>query len=131
MRLIGGGFLCYLGVTAVRAGRAVAAESARSGGLAAAYASTLALTLTNPLTILSFAAIFAGLGFASTSTSYVSAALLVLGVFLGSALWWLLLSTGIGLLRQRLHLAALRLVHRLSGMIILGLRLFRLATILR
>ncbi len=99
--------------------------------MAAAYASTLALTLTNPLTILSFAAIFAGLGFASTSTSYVSAALLVLGVFLGSALWWLLLSTGVGLLRQRLDLAALRWVNRLSGMMILGFGVFALASILR
>ncbi len=129
IRLIGGAFLCYLGVTTILARPAAAAASARSGGLAAAYASTLALTLTNPLTILSFAAIFAGLGF--TSTSYVSAALLVLGVFLGSALWWLLLSTGIGLLRQRLDLAALRWVNRLSGMMILGFGVFALASILR
>ena len=65
IRLIGGAFLCYLGVTTILARPAAAAASARSGGLAAAYASTLALTLTNPLTILSFAAIFAGLGFAA------------------------------------------------------------------
>jgi len=131
IRLIGGAFLCYLGVTTILARPASAAASARSGGLAAAYASTLALTLTNPLTIFSFAAIFAGLGFASTSTSYASAALLVLGVFLGSALWWLLLSTGVGLLRQRLDLAALRWVNRLSGMMILGFGVFALASVLR
>ncbi|HZC78306.1 MAG TPA: LysE family translocator [Ktedonobacterales bacterium] len=131
IRLIGGAFLCYLGVTTILARPASGAASPRPGGLAAAYASTLALTLTNPLTILSFAAIFAGLGFASTSASYVSAALLVLGVFLGSALWWLLLSTGVGLLRQRLDLAALRWANRLSGMMILGFGSFALASVLR
>lgn len=64
------------------------------------YTSTLALTLTNPATILSFIAIFAGLGI--TQTSYLSSVTLVVGVFSGSALWWLVLVSGVTHLRNRL-----------------------------
>src|SRR5689334_12291137 len=62
VRLIGGLFLCYLGVRTALAAPAAETRSSSTGGLASAYGSTLALTLTNPTTILSFAAVFAGLG---------------------------------------------------------------------
>ncbi|MGZ3666937.1 MAG: LysE family transporter, partial [Ktedonobacterales bacterium] len=108
------------------------AEQAATTGkysLAGAYASTLLLTLTNPSTILSFVAIFAGLGLASSGGSYAASAQLVLGVFLGSALWWLLLSTGVGMLRSRLDLRALRWVNRLSGLILLSFGLIALLSL--
>jgi threonine/homoserine/homoserine lactone efflux protein len=85
-----------------------------------AYASTFFLTLTNPMTILAFAAIFAGVGVASEGKGYFSAGILVLGVFLGSALWWVILSSGVGLFRKRFDLRALRWVNRVSGILILG-----------
>ncbi len=119
LRLIGGAFLCYLGsrIFATRpAGRSAAASGS---GLLGAYASTFFLTLTNPMTILSFAAVFAGLGLASTSASFASAAAVVAGVFLGSAAWWFVLSTSAGALRAKLDLARLRWVNRISGGIIL------------
>ncbi|HEY7126706.1 MAG TPA: LysE family transporter [Ktedonobacterales bacterium] len=87
-------------------------------GLISAYGSTLFLTLTNPLTILSFAAIFAGLGVASASGAYSAAGLLVLGVFLGSGLWWLFLSSVVGVFRARMGPRQLRWVNWLSGGII-------------
>jgi threonine/homoserine/homoserine lactone efflux protein len=88
------------------------------------------LTLTNPVTILSFAAVFAGLGVASSGANYGSATVLVLGVFAGSALWWLLLSGGVGLLRARFTPRALRWVNRTSGMVILGFGLYALVSLL-
>lgn len=118
LRLIGGAFLCSLGIRTLLAAPAEGAASVKGNGLVGAYASTLFLTLTNPLTILSFAAIFAGLGLASTSGNYVSAATLVLGVFVGSAAWWLLLSGGVSLLRSRFDARAMRWVNRISGGII-------------
>lgn len=118
LRLIGGAFLCYLGIRTLLAAPAERAAPVKGNGLVGAYASTLFLTLTNPLTILSFAAIFAGLGLASTSGNYVSAAMLVLGVFIGSAAWWLLLSSGVSLLRSRFDARAMRWVNRVSGVII-------------
>jgi threonine/homoserine/homoserine lactone efflux protein len=119
LSLIGAVFLCYLGLKTLLAQPAEQAASARGDDLVAAYFSTFVLTLTNPMTIISFAAIFAGLGLASASGSYVSAGVLVLGVFVGSALWWLLLSGGVGIFRSRLDHHGLQWVNRISGAIII------------
>ena len=85
-----------------------------------AYGSTLFLTITNPMTIISFAAVFAAMGLAGGTTNYAGAALLVSGVFFGSAAWWLLLSGGVGLFREKLNNDHLRWVNRVSGAIIAG-----------
>jgi len=121
LRLIGGAFLCWLGARTFLARPAEAAAQAAGGaGLLGAYASTLVLTLTNPMTILSFAAVFAGLGVGAAGGGYGAAAVLVLGVFAGSALWWLVLSGAVGLLRHRVTPRGLRWVNRASGTIIAG-----------
>ncbi len=120
LRLIGGGFLCYLGIKTFLAQVEERPASAKGGSLFGAYASTFFLTITNPLTILSFAAAFVGLEAAGTSSNYASAAILVLGVFFGSALWWLTLSVIVGLFRARFTPHALRWVNRISGVIIAG-----------
>ena len=130
IRLIGGAFLCYLGLKIFFAAPAKQEASIKGGGLAGAYASTFILTLTNPLTILSFAAIFAGLGIGSAQGNYLSAGVLVLGVFMGSALWWLILSTGVGFLGGKLHANALQWVNRISGLIILGFGVVALLSLL-
>ncbi|MBE9111067.1 LysE family transporter [Nodosilinea sp. LEGE 07298] len=115
MQLMGGLFLCYLGVTTLRADPASEAAKLSSRGLWGAYASTLVLTLTNPATILSFIAIFAGLGLVGSSQSWAASLTLVVGVFLGSALWWLCLSWGVTLFSQRLTPARLKWLNRLAG----------------
>lgn len=130
LRLIGGAFLCYLGIRTFLARPAEQAASVKGNGLWGAYASTLFLTLTNPMTILSFVAIFAGLGLASTSTNYLTAAVLVLGVFLGSGLWWLLLVSVVGLFREKLDQRGLQWVNRISGIIITGFGLVALVSVL-
>lgn len=116
--LLGGLFLLYLGGRTLLAKPAEQGAASTHAGLAGAYLSTLALTLTNPMTILSFVAIFAGLGLASQA-DYGAASVLVLGVFFGSALWWLGLSIVVGWLRSRFEARALVWVNRLSGLIIL------------
>jgi threonine/homoserine/homoserine lactone efflux protein len=119
LRAIGGAFLLYLGARTFlsRPASDTAASSVRA--LPAAYASTLLLTLTNPLTILSFAVVFAGLGLASSGGDYLSAGLTVLGVFAGSACWWLLLSGAVSLFRSRFSYSGLWWVNRISGILIL------------
>jgi threonine/homoserine/homoserine lactone efflux protein len=119
-RLVGGAFLCYLGLKTFLARPAEQAAPAKGYGLVGAYASTLFLTLANPMTILSFAAIFAGLGVGSASGNYVFAGLLVSGVFMGSALWWLILSSTVGMLRTKFNPNGLRWVNRISGIVITG-----------
>jgi threonine/homoserine/homoserine lactone efflux protein len=120
LRLFGGAFLCYLGLKTVLSRPAKQAASAKGSGLAGAYGSTFLLTLTNPMTILSFAAVFAGLGLASAGGSYASAGILVFGVFTGSALWWLMLSGGVSLLRSKFDARRLEWVNRISGVVITG-----------
>ena len=118
LRLAGGLFLIYLGIRAFRSEPAPLRENGgASRSLGSAYATTLALTLTNPMTILSFAALFAGLGVV-TARDYATAGALVAGVFAGSALWWLILSGAAGLVRTRLRPEALRWVNRTAGVVI-------------
>lgn len=127
--LLGGTFLCYLGSKTFLAQPAEKPAQTRHSGLIGAYASTFLLTLTNPATILSFAAIFAGLGVASTGDP-LSAAILVLGVFLGSGLWWLILSGGVSLFQTKFTRARLRWVNRISGVIITAFGLAVLLSLL-
>lgn len=119
LRIIGGIFLCYLGITTFLAKPAQSAAEATGKGLIGAYASTFFLTVTNPLTILSFGAIFAGLGVASAGSNYLDSGILVLGVFLGSAIWWLLLSTGVSILRKKFDDRSLIWINKISGLIII------------
>lgn len=129
LHLVGGAFLCYLGLKTLLTKPAEQAASAAGKGLVSAYASTFLLTLTNPMTILSFAAIFAGLGMGSSSGNYITAGVLVLGVFIGSALWWLLLSGGVSVFRPRFNSQGLRWVNRISGVVITGFGLLALLTL--
>ena len=126
LRVGGGVFLVFLGVKTFLSRPAERPVAAGRGGLPGAYASTLALTLANPSTILSFAAIFASLGAGSADGSS-TALLLVPGVFLGSTLWWFVLSGATSLLRAKLPAGALRWVNRLSGAVLAGFGLVALS----
>jgi len=153
LRLAGGLFLVYLALRTIRAAppERAAADSPSGLRLAGAYSSTLVLTVSNPLTILSFAAIFAGLGLGSAAprspgsptvglsslgglaraaadsglgdlgpTSLGPALALVLGVFVGSAAWWLVLASVVARLRTRLTPRWVRRINLASGLIILA-----------
>jgi threonine/homoserine/homoserine lactone efflux protein len=118
LQVSGGIFLVYLGVRTFRARPSETPAAATASSLPGMFASTFFLTLTNPMTILSFTAIFAGLGLGNLATGRFSAAWMVTGVFTGSAAWWLLLSSGVSLLRSRFNHQAMRWVNRASGSII-------------
>jgi threonine/homoserine/homoserine lactone efflux protein len=129
LRLIGGLFLCVLGIKTLLSKPAEKAASTKGNGLVVAYSSILLLTLTNPMTIISFVAIFTGLGLIGTSKNYLSAGILVFGVFIGSALWWLILCSGVGLFREKFNNRGLLWVNRISGVIITCFGLFALISI--
>jgi threonine/homoserine/homoserine lactone efflux protein len=113
----GGIFLLVVGVRALRRGGEVEPEPLADEALLGAYASTFALTITNPITILAFAAIFAKVGM-SGSAVYLDTAALVIGVFGGSLLWWLLLSFGIAALERALGRVRFAWINRISGAIL-------------
>lgn len=129
LRLIGGLFLLYLGYTTFRSVPAKTAEKIDDQGLLGAYTSAFFLTLTNPMTIMSFAAVFAGLGIGETGGNYILAGLVVFGVFIGSMLWWLLLSGTVNAFRATFNTKRLKYVNQFSGFIIAGFGFLSLLTI--
>ena len=118
LRWLGGLFLLYLDWRIFDSIPTEQNLALRSTDLLGDYASTFLLTLTNPVTILAFIGIFTGLGLAAGERNFTAAGLLVLGVFLGSLLWWLLLALAVGALRQRLTPAARRWLNRAAGAVI-------------
>ena len=120
MQVAGGLFLAYLGLSSLRAGVPDSLVPANSRGLISAYLSTYALTLANPLTILSFAGIFAGLGLGRTSGELHAATAMVVGVFAGSALWWLVLTGTVARLHGRISPALMRRANTVAGVVLLG-----------
>ena len=116
LRIGGGGLLLYIGITAFTADPLAGTQTQRDPeDLFNDYLSTFALTITNPITILAFLAIFAGIGFSGEEATLGHAAILVLGVWLGSLLWWAALSFGAGLVRLSFERRHLVWINRGSG----------------
>lgn len=131
VRLIGGLFLLYLGVKTLRSAPVdtrTAPPSDTKSAYLSDYLSALGLTITNPMTILMFAGIFTGAGFTDMTTSEAHLApLIVIGTFLGSTLWWVILTTLTGILRTRFTPRLMVWVNRISGAVIIGFALVTLA----
>ena len=141
LRVIGGVFLVYLGARTftrpplvlppLNKGPALAPQGLPHGAQAAFMAS-FRLVLANPMTVLGFAAMFAGLGAAPGRllSADSAAAVLVLGVFLGSMLWWLALSSLIGRVRHHIGVHSLTLINRLCGTVLTAFGLYAIAALL-
>ena len=128
--LVGGLFLLWLAWTTARAEpHDPAVVRPRRGGLAGAYLSILGLTLTNPMTILSFGALFAGLGV--TSGVPGDAGLVTLGVLLGSGAWWVLLTTVVSVVRGRVTTTWIRRINVASGVAIGAFAVVAIGTAVR
>jgi len=128
IRIIGGLFLLYLGIKLLLTSPHERSKTGCSDKSSwHACSTSYLLTLTNPATILSFVAIFAGLGLGTVNPDFASAIMLVLGVTLGSAVWWLLLSGGVAfILHRRLSRSFFRIINWISGSIILAFGIFAL-----
>jgi threonine/homoserine/homoserine lactone efflux protein len=118
LAIVGGVALLWLGARAFRARPADRPAEAGGRGLAPMFAATFLLTLANPSTLLSFAAVFAGLGLIGAMSGGTAAVVLTLGVFAGSMLWWVLLSGTVSALRSRVPHQALVWVNRASGLLL-------------
>jgi threonine/homoserine/homoserine lactone efflux protein len=118
LRLFGGIFLCYLGYRIYRTEPVAKKRINNVNGLVSAYATTFLLTVSNPVTLFSFVAIYAGWHVPSLNGHYIAAALLAAGVFSGSALWWVGLFIGLTMFHDKFNLRFLFWVHRVSGTVI-------------
>lgn len=132
--LIGGIILLYVGLTTVMMKSAPPVPPADAlpamTSLVGDYISGLILTITNPATVISFVAVFAGFGL-KTGGNYSAASLLAAGVFIGSATWWLILSSGTALFKHKVSQASINGINKISGAFIAGFGLFALVNILR
>jgi threonine/homoserine/homoserine lactone efflux protein len=127
LRLGGGAFLIWLGVQAWRqAGAPREMRVAATGGLARSFAIAVGLTLTNPATILSFVAYFGALGLAAGQGG---AAILVAGVFLGSALWWLCLSATLAIARTSVTQRLMSGIDHASAVVLAGFGAIAIASV--
>jgi len=127
LRLVGGLFLCTLGLK-VSCAKLVEWDMPSGGkGLLSNYISFFFLTLTYPMTILVFLGVFAGLGIGDIQDNVVSIVALVLGIFSGSMLWWVILISVIGSLRDKFNIHGLKWVNRISGILLM---IFGLAVLL-
>jgi threonine/homoserine/homoserine lactone efflux protein len=133
IHVVGACFLGWLGIRTILTPPAAPSKVAVAAtGLVGSYVTTLLLTLTNPTTILSFIAIFAGIGVVGTRSGApvsAGAGLTVLGIFCGSALWWLTLSGIVNMVRSRFTPEVMRWVNYLSGAILIGFALFAVLTL--
>jgi len=119
----GGAFLLWLAWSIWRAPVAERPAPAPGGAdLLRAFAGTFVLTLSNPATILSFIAVFGTLAGRVTVSSPWT---MIAGVALGSALWWLLLSTAVGRLRERFDARWRRRVNLASALVLAGFALWQ------
>lgn len=130
IRFFGGIFLLILALKSFRSQPATTEAKVRSTGLASHLVTTFFLTLTNPATIISFLALFAGAGLVSQSVNYVSSSALVFGIFSGSVIWSLFLTWLLSRFRTRITHTGLVWINRLSGLILLGFAVWALYTCL-
>ena len=127
--LVGGVFLLWLAWQTIRsAPTEEATVTTDRRGYAGAYFSILGLTLANPMTILSFAALFAGLGVTSGATG--DAVLVVIGVLLGSTAWWIAQTSAVALMRRRITPAWIHRINLVSGVVIGAFALVAIASAL-
>jgi len=129
LAIVGALFLGWMGVklllTKNEAGQAASVGAQKTGR---AFISVFALTLANPMTIISFVAVFASIA-GPTVLGHAAAGLMVVGVFLGSAIWWLMLSAGVALLSRQVGTSVLGLINRLGGLLLLGFAIWQILQI--
>lgn len=129
--LVGGLFLCGLGIETLKKKPPAKKMAPVFKGPAIAYVSAFFLTLTNPMTIMAFMAIFAGLGLGAAHKGYGPALNLIGGIFLGSCLWWVILTFGVAQLKQRLDGGFQKWINRASGLVLVIFGLWALVSLIQ
>jgi threonine/homoserine/homoserine lactone efflux protein len=130
LRLIGGLFLVYLGSKTFLTKPTLELRRVTHKTLINDFVTTFFLTLVNPTTILSFLAIFAGLGIGQIGGNYSHAFWLVLGIFIGSTIWWVILCEGVTFFRQKISQKVMTAINRGAGIVIAAFGILAWITLL-
>ena len=129
IRLVGGAVLIALGLVLIASRATTKRRPITAADLLHAFLSAFAITISNPITIFAFLAIFAGLGFTETASTTGRAALLVGGIFLGAVLWWTTLAAMVSWHRHRVSERTLAAIKGASGYLILGFGVYALVSV--
>ncbi len=113
-RLPGGLMLLVIAGLVWRRHPHIGADDTSSTGLVRSVAATFLLTISNPITVAAFAFLFVSYGL-TTGFDYVAAATVVGGVIAGSALWWLVLVSTVGLLHGHIEDRHLETFNRIAA----------------
>jgi len=124
IKIVGGLFLVYLGIKTFFAKNSSNSLKNNSNSIIKDYFSTFFLTLTNPMTIISFVGVFAGMGLVSGKHDFYDSIFLISGVFLGSGLWWLILSQSVNLFSKNKNNKFLNIINKISGIILFVFGIF-------
>jgi threonine/homoserine/homoserine lactone efflux protein len=119
IRIAGGILLLFLGYHSYRSHPATDTESNNANGHTRAFISTFLLTLTNPMTLFAFAAVFAAIGLEKIVGDYSLASFLVIGVLLGSFCWFSLLTTLVHFFREKISTNGIALVNKIAGSLLI------------
>ena len=131
VRLVGGILFCFLGIRTFFAPPFQDGQEAGSRGLIRDFLTTFGLTLANPMTLFAYAFAFAEMGVASNRGNYRRGLSLVLGVFLGSAIWWSLLAVGAGWFKGKLDSVGMRWINRVTGIVVIGFAIYELVEVVK
>ena len=129
--LVGGIFLLFLGFRTFFSPAPKDIKQKRAATLCGDFVSAFFLTLSNPMTILAFIALFAGRDVANMCTNFYCATALTIGVFCGSLFWWLSLTFIIGVFRSRFNNDTFKIINKIAGIIIIMFAIFILAGVLK
>ena len=129
IKLVGGIVLIALGTVLIVSREQTKRRPITAADLLHAFTSAFAITISNPITIFAFLAIFAGLGFTESASTTGRAGLMVAGIFVGAALWWILLSGAVAWQRHRVSERTLAVIKGASGYLILGFGLYALVSL--
>ncbi|HWZ86038.1 MAG TPA: LysE family transporter [Thermoanaerobaculia bacterium] len=123
MQRVGGVILIFMGLRLFMAKAVEEKQESNGKGLTGDFLSTFLLTLTNPMTFVAFAAVFATMGIGAVRGQPILTAELVGGVFLGSMLWWAILCGGAHALRHHFDYGKLTKINRGTGIFVVGVGL--------
>ncbi|OFX47514.1 MAG: hypothetical protein A2046_13080 [Bacteroidetes bacterium GWA2_30_7] len=130
-QIIGGLFLIYLSYNVFFSNPIKQLRNPKiNSNLIGDFLSTFFLTITNPMALLLFFGVFAGIGFLNEKFDYSSIIYIILGVNIGTVLWWYTLSTLINLFRSKIQIRRLNWINKISGVVIFIFGLFALISII-
>lgn len=121
LRLVGGGVLIWLGIKGVLTKQEIdylPIENSEKPSLISAAVTMLLLTLSNPITILYFAAVYTGMIANGGTSSITSALYFGLGAFIGSLTWWIILVLISDWLKRKLTAKNISVLNTISGFLI-------------